>query len=133
MLFEGDDLGRWLARQREASTWVQLSTEQQERLSQLGVRPLEAPAPASAATRSTKGSGKAQQAFQRGVQALAQWRDREGKRPVPRGASEEIVVDGEAEPVVVRLGVWISNTRARRDKLTHEQRDALRELGVEWA
>ncbi|MFE8956630.1 MULTISPECIES: helicase associated domain-containing protein [Streptomyces] len=38
----GDDLGRWLARQREASTWAQLSTEQRERLSRLGVRPLEA-------------------------------------------------------------------------------------------
>jgi hypothetical protein len=55
VLFEGDDLGRWLARQREASTWAQLSTEQQERLSQLGVTPLEAPSPAPAATRSTKG------------------------------------------------------------------------------
>ncbi|MFE2296406.1 Helicase associated domain protein [Streptomyces sp. NPDC059452] len=133
VLFEGDDLGRWLARQREASTWAQLSTEQQERLSQLGVTPLEAPSPAPAATRATKGTGKAQQAFQRGVQALAQWRDREGKRPVPRGASEEIAVDGEAEPVVVRLGVWISNTRARRDKLSAEQLAALAALGVDWA
>ncbi|WP_415925728.1 Helicase associated domain protein [Streptomyces scabiei] len=134
VLFEGDDLGRWLARQREASTWAQLSTEQQERLSQLGVTPLEAPSPAPAATRSTKSPSKAQQAFQRGVQALAQWVEREGAhRPVPRGASEEIAVDGEAEPVTVKLGVWVSNTRARRDKLSAEQLAALAALGVDWA
>jgi hypothetical protein len=134
VLFEGDDLGRWLARQREASTWAQLSTEQQERLSQLGVQPLEAPSPTPSATRSTKGPSKAQQAFQRGLAALAQWVEREGTdRPVPRGASVEIAVDGETEPVTVKLGVWVSNTRARRDKLTHEQQAALRELGVEWA
>ncbi|MFC9588718.1 hypothetical protein ACFTUC_02725 [Streptomyces sp. NPDC056944] len=47
--------------------------------------------------------------------------------------AEPIAVDGEAEPVVVKLGVWISNTTSRRDKLDQEQLDALRELGVEWA
>jgi hypothetical protein len=35
--------------------------------------------------------------------------------------------------VVVKLSVWTSNTRARRDKLTGEQVQALRELGMEWA
>lgn len=66
--------------------------------------------------------------------ALAQWVEREGAdRPVPRGHSEEIAIDGEAEPVVVRLGVWVSNTKSRRDKLTQEQRAALAELGMEWA
>jgi hypothetical protein len=44
----------------------------------------------------------------------------------------EVAVDGEAEPVSVRLGVWVSNTRARRDKLSAEQLEALRELGREW-
>jgi hypothetical protein len=52
---------------------------------------------------------------------------------VPRGHSEQITVDGKAEPVAVRLGVWVSNTKSRRDKITQEQLDALRELGVEWA
>ncbi|MFF2478786.1 Helicase associated domain protein [Streptomyces sp. NPDC058066] len=133
VLFEGDDIGRWLARQREASTWAQLSTEQQQRLSQLGVTPLEAPSRAPAAKRS-KGPSKAEQAFQRGLTALAQWIQREGAgRPVPRGHSEQITVDGETEPVVVKLGVWVSNTKTRRDKLTQEQRTALAELGVEWA
>ncbi|WP_329524603.1 DEAD/DEAH box helicase [Streptomyces griseoaurantiacus] len=133
VLFEGDDIGRWLTRQREASTWTQLSAEQQERLTALGVQPLEAPSPAPAAPRSTKGPSKAKQSFQRGLAALAQWVEREGThRPVPRSHAEEIAVDGEADPVIIKLGVWVSNTRARRDKLTAEQLDALRKLGVEW-
>lgn len=134
VLFEGDDLGRWIQRQRQPSTWAQLSTEQQQRLSPLGVTPVQAPSPAPAATRSTKGPSKAQQAFQRGLAALAQWVEREGAhRPVPRGHSEQIAVDGETEPVAVRLGVWVSNTKTRRDKLTAEQLAALQALGVEWA
>lgn len=32
-----------------------------------------------------------------------------------------------------KLGIWYSNTKQRRDKLTAQQLDALRELGVEWA
>ncbi|MER5717563.1 Helicase associated domain protein [Streptomyces sp. NPDC002132] len=134
VLFEGDDIGRWLTRQREASTWTQLSAEQQERLTALGVTPVERPAPAPAAPRSTKGPSKAKQSFQRGLAALAQWVEREGAdRPVPRGHAEEIAVDGEADPVIIKLGVWVSNTRARRDKLTAEQLNALRGLGMEWA
>lgn len=79
-------------------------------------------------------TGKAQQAFQRGLAALAQWVEREGAhRPVPRGQAEEIAVDGETEPVIVKLGVWTSNVRSRRDKLTQEQLGSLRKLGVEWA
>ncbi|WP_055637198.1 DEAD/DEAH box helicase [Streptomyces griseoruber] len=134
VLMDGDDLGRWLERQKQPGTWAQLSTEQQERLSQLGVQPLEAPSPAPAATRTAKGPSKAEQAFQRGLAALAQWVEREGAdRPTPRGHSEQIMVDGEAEPVVVKLGVWNSNTRARWDKLTSDQQAALAALGVPWA
>ncbi|MFJ6907077.1 DEAD/DEAH box helicase [Streptomyces griseoluteus] len=134
VLFEGDDLGRWLQRQRKPGTWVQLSSEQQERLTQLGVKPLEATPAAPVAGRATKGPNKAQQAFQRGLAALTQWVGREGVHwPVPRGHSEEITVDGEAAPVPVKLGVWVSNTKSRRDKLSAAQLDALRELGVEWA
>ncbi|MCF2434316.1 helicase associated domain-containing protein [Streptomyces thinghirensis] len=33
----------------------------------------------------------------------------------------------------MKLGVWISNTKMRRDKLTVEQLAALAELGLEWA
>ncbi|MCC5036998.1 Helicase associated domain protein [Streptomyces sp. WAC 00631] len=133
VLFEGDDLGKWIARQKQPGSWAQLSTEQQDRLSKLGVKPDQAPPATPAAARATKGPTKAQQAFQRGLTALAQWVEREGDRPVPRGHSEEIGVDGQEEPVPVKLGVWISNTRARRDKLTQEQCDALRKLGMNWA
>ncbi|CAL9677184.1 hypothetical protein SUDANB178_07889 (plasmid) [Streptomyces sp. enrichment culture] len=58
---------------------------------------------------------------------------REGDRPVPRGHAEQITVEGEEEPVTVKLGVWVSNTKQRRDKLAQEQLTALRELGVNWA
>ncbi|MGW4049117.1 Helicase associated domain protein [Streptomyces sp. NPDC004721] len=133
VLMDGDDLGKWLQRQKQPSTWAQLSTEQQERLSRLGVKPTEAPSPTPAAGHA-KGPSKAQQAFQRGLAALTQWVEREGAhRPVPRSHAEKIVVAGETAPVVVKLGVWVSNTRARQGKLTAEQLDALRELGMEWA
>ncbi|MFF3891280.1 Helicase associated domain protein [Streptomyces sp. NPDC001914] len=128
VLFEGDDLGKWLERQKNPGTWTQLSTEQQERLAALGVQPSEAPSPAPAATRTTKGPGKAQQAFQRGLAALAQWIEREGHRPVPRKAVETLPDGTET-----KLGIWYSNTKARRDKLTEEQLFSLRKLGVEWA
>ncbi|MDX3673339.1 DEAD/DEAH box helicase [Streptomyces europaeiscabiei] len=123
--FEGDDLGRWL--QRQTRDWSQLTKEQQRRLSALGITPAEQPAPATAA----KGTGKAS-AFQRGLAALAQWIQREGThKAVPRGHIETVVVDGQEHQH--KLGVWISNTKTRRDKLTHDQRTALRELGMQWA
>ncbi|MER7236422.1 helicase associated domain-containing protein, partial [Streptomyces olivaceus] len=133
VLFEGDDLGKWLQQQKQPGTWARLLTEQQERLSELGVKPLEAPYAAPAADRTAKGPSKAQQAFQRGLAALAQWVEREGHRPVPRGHAEEIAVDGEAKPVPVKLGVWLSNTKSRRDKLAAEQLAALAALGMDWA
>ncbi|REH18389.1 Helicase associated domain-containing protein [Streptomyces sp. 2114.2] len=134
VLFEGDDLGKWLQRQKNPGTWAQLLPEQQERLSKLGVQPAQAPSLAPAAARATKGPSKAQAAFQRGLAALTQWVEREGAdRPVPRGHSEQIEADGAVEPVTVKLGVWVSNTRSRRDKLAQDQLAVLRELGMEWA
>lgn len=133
VLMDGDDIGKWLQQQAQPAIWARLLPEQQERLSQLGVTPAEAPSPAPASKGATKGQGKAQQAFQRGLTALTQWVEREGNRPVPRGHSEQITVYGETESVAVKLGVWISNTRTRRHKLAQDQLAALRELGVEWA
>lgn len=54
-------------------------------------------------------------------------------RPVPRGHAEEIAVHGEEEPVVVKLDVWVSNTKSRRDQLTADQLESLRKLGIAWA
>ncbi|WP_331732900.1 Helicase associated domain protein [Streptomyces sp. NBC_01718] len=131
VLFEGDDIGRWLARQTR--DWVQLAEEQQERLTALGVKPTERPSPAPA-TKAATGPSKTSAAFQKGVQALAQYIAREGtSTPVPRGHTEEITVEGAAAPVPVKLGIWITNQKQRRHTLTVEQRVALAELGVEWA
>ncbi|MGY3685063.1 helicase [Streptomyces sp. NBC_00654] len=33
----------------------------------------------------------------------------------------------------MKLGVCISNTKSRRDRLTQEQREVLAGLGMEWA
>jgi hypothetical protein len=55
VLMDGDDIGRWLERQKQPGTWAQLSAEQQERLTVLGVKPLEAPSPATAAGRAARG------------------------------------------------------------------------------
>ncbi|MEU5930779.1 Helicase associated domain protein [Streptomyces antimycoticus] len=129
VLFEGDDLGRWL--QQQATNWTDLSEEQQRRLTKLGVTP--AQRPASAAENGRKAAGKLSAAFQRNVAALAQFIAREGHHRVPRGHMEEITVDGQDTPVRVRLGVFTSNSKSRRDKLTAAQRAALAELGVEWA
>ncbi|MFF5092105.1 DEAD/DEAH box helicase [Streptomyces niveus] len=134
VLFEGDDLGTWRWRQQEVGTWAQLLPEQRERLTALGIKPAETPPPAPTATSGTKGQSKAEQAFQRGLTALTQWIEREGAdRPVPRSHNEQITIDSKTEPVPVRLGVWITNTKQRRDRLAQEQLDALRKLGVGWA
>ncbi|WP_406320184.1 helicase associated domain-containing protein [Streptomyces sp. NBC_01637] len=122
VLFEGDDLGKWLERQKQPGAWAQLLPEQQERLSALGVRPAERPIPAAKAA---KGGGQ-------GVSGLPARRGSPGAVHRTGGHSEEITVDGETEPVSVRLGVFMSNTKARRDKLSEPQRAALAELGVEW-
>ncbi|MFF3653612.1 Helicase associated domain protein [Streptomyces sp. NPDC002181] len=134
VVFDGDDIGRWLQQQKQPANWACLLPEQQARLTKLGVEPDQAPPPAPTASRGAKGPSKAQQAFQRGLTALTQWVEREGAdRPVPRAHGEEIAVEGEAEPVVVKLGVWISNTKTRRNKLTADQHAALAQLGVDWA
>ncbi|CAL9328033.1 hypothetical protein SUDANB178_07621 [Streptomyces sp. enrichment culture] len=96
--------------------------------------PAELPAaPAETAKGPVKAGSKTEAAFQRGLAALTQWVEKEGKRPVPRNTVIEITVDGEAEPVPVKLGVWLSNTKQRRDRLTAEQRAALAALGMNWA
>lgn len=51
--------------------------------------------------------------------------------PVPRGPVVDVLVDGETEPV--KLGVWLSNTKSRRDKLTPEQLAALAGMWLEWS
>lgn len=128
--FNGDDLGAFIARQTR--DWAQLSDEQQQRLTTLGIRPAPVLFDTQAPTGTAHASGKAQQAFQRGLTALAQWIEREGTgRPVARGHLERIMFEGQEHEL--KLGVWYANQKQRRDKLAPEQRTALQELGIEWA
>lgn len=66
-----------------------------------------------------------------GLQALTQYIARKGAAVVRRPHCETIVIDGEEHELA--LGIWVANQKQRRDKLTEAQRDALSELGVDWA
>jgi hypothetical protein len=79
VLFEGDVLGRWL--ERQAGNWAQLATDQQQRLSALGVEPTERCSPAPSRKSAAGGPTKASAAFQRGMAALTQYIQREGTTP----------------------------------------------------
>ncbi|MGA5473836.1 Helicase associated domain protein [Streptomyces arboris] len=138
VVMDGDDIGAWRWKQQNAGVQAQLMPEQRERLAKLGIPIAELPSPAPATAHTTKakakGPSRAQEAFQRGLAALTQWVEREGAdRPVPRGAVVEIAVDGETEPVPVKLGVWVSNTKSRKDRLDTDQLTALAKLGMDWA
>ncbi|MEV8311901.1 helicase associated domain-containing protein [Streptomyces flavidovirens] len=124
--WRGDDIGRWLTRQQR--DWAGLNTEQQRRLSELGVKPAVRPQKASAGTSAKAGAAKGSEAFTRGVAALQQYIAREARTVVPRGHTERLE-DG----TVVRLGVWLSNIKNRRDRLSEQQLAALAQLGLEWA
>ncbi|MDX3538124.1 helicase associated domain-containing protein [Streptomyces sp. MB09-01] len=122
----GEDVGRWLATQRR--NWDRLNEEQQRRLATLGVTkaPQARRAPAKATGPRTGG-----EAFQKGIHALQQYIARTGTVTAPRSHVEAVVIDGEEH--AVRLGIWLSNTKSRREKLDQAQRAALAELGVDWA
>ncbi|MCK7628154.1 Helicase associated domain protein [Streptomyces sp. RS10V-4] len=124
----GQDIGTWLHAQRQG--WEQLSEEQRERLAELGVEALptvEKEAPVKAA-KARKGVSAA---FERGIAALAQYKHREGHVKVPRAHTETVVVDDQEH--TVKLGVFLSNSKSRRGKLTAGKLAALAEHGLEWA
>ncbi|MFH8534759.1 helicase associated domain-containing protein [Streptomyces tendae] len=126
----GMDVGRWLATQRE--DWPLLREGQRARLAGMGVEPAERPLPAQAgaggAAVGGKPSGGRSAAFERGVAALAQYKARTGSVTVSRGHTERLE-DGTE----VRLGVFLSNTRSRRSKLTADKLQQLADLGLAWA
>jgi hypothetical protein len=53
--------------------------------------------------------------------------------PLARQAVEEVLVGGVEVPKGLLFGVWITNTKTRRAKLTPEQRRVLADLGLGWA
>lgn len=121
----GMDVGKWLARQRTPKVWEALSGGQRERLEQLGIKPpaqeLEA-VPVKAPTTPLS-------AFERGMAALAQYQARTGTLgPVSRSHIERLEDGSE-----VRLGVFLSNSKSRRTKLTADKLQALAALGLQWA
>ncbi|WP_199846860.1 helicase associated domain-containing protein, partial [Streptomyces sp. WAC00288] len=119
----GMDVGKWLARQREHTVWAGLAPGQRERLEQLGITAL--PAPKDTPAKACKGGLGA---FDRGVEALRQYKARTGSLTVPR-AHVETLPDG----IQVKLGVWLTNTKTRRAKLTADKKKVLAELGLDWA
>nr|WTB11954.1 Helicase associated domain protein [Streptomyces antimycoticus]WTB12180.1 Helicase associated domain protein [Streptomyces antimycoticus] len=119
--FGDPDVDTWVTAQRES--WEQLSDGQRERLVQLGIEPLPPEPEAPAKPPKTALGG-----FERGVVALAQYKARTGSVKAPRGHVERL--EGGVE---VKLGVFLSNTKSRRAKLTAEQLRALAGLGLDWA
>jgi hypothetical protein len=119
----GMDVGRWLQRNRAHGVWQGLIDGQRELLEAIGVTPLppeqETPAepPKSASS-----------AFDQGIAALTQYKTRTGSVKVPRGHVEQLE-DGTE----VKLGVFLSNSRSRRGKLTPDKLAALAESGLHWA
>ncbi|GAA1252327.1 DEAD/DEAH box helicase [Streptomyces aureus] len=120
----GMDIGKWLARQRKPEVWTALTDGQRKRLQAVGLVPhaVEPQAPAKPATTAVVS------AFERGVAALAQYKARTGSLTVPRGHVERLE-DGTE----VRLGVFLSNSKSRRTKLTEDKLAALANLGLHWA
>ncbi|MCX5589601.1 DEAD/DEAH box helicase [Streptomyces erythrochromogenes] len=119
----GMDIGKWLARQQTPAVWQTLTDRQRERLEAIGVAPA-APEPEAPAKPSTAPVN----AFERGVAALAQYKARTGSVTVPRGHVERLE-DGTE----VKLGVFLSNTKSRRGKLTADRLASLAALGLQWA
>ncbi|MEV6574199.1 helicase associated domain-containing protein [Streptomyces sp. NPDC051577] len=73
------------------------------------------------------GTGKDGRAFQKGLEALAQYVAREGR--LPGRSIVQVLADGTEH----RTGVWLANQRQRRDRLDTGQSTALAALGVQWA
>ena len=120
----GEDVGAWLERQRTG--WSELDEGQKKLLEDLGVQP---------AKRQRKPRGERRshaETFTFNLAAATQYREREGHLTVPRKHIETVTGEDGVEQQV-RLGVWLSNQRARRDKLTAERVTALDALGIRWS
>ncbi|MFI5766845.1 Helicase associated domain protein [Streptomyces sp. NPDC051563] len=124
----GEDIGRWLATQR--LNWNGLSDEQQRRLGKLGVKKAARARKTTAKAPGTSTSGPSAAAFQTGIQALTQYRKREGEDGgLPGRGHVERLPGGSLH----RTGVWIVNQKQRRARLDAAQLAALAQLGVGWA
>ncbi|MFF4433834.1 Helicase associated domain protein [Streptomyces sp. NPDC001513] len=125
----GEDVGRWLAAQRR--NWDQLNKEQQRRLGEHGVKKAPRARRTAAKTAAASGPREGGEAFQKGLAALQQYTARTGSVTVPRSHVEAVVIDGQEH--AVKLGIWLTNTKTRRDKLDQTQLTALTDAGIHWA
>ncbi|WP_327173829.1 Helicase associated domain protein [Streptomyces sp. NBC_01335] len=121
----GCDVGTWVAAQRQPSTWAALTDQQRDRLEQLGIRhaPAVAPETAEAPARVS--------AFEKGLAAVAQYQAREGHLTIPRTHIETVVIGDQEHQI--RAGVFLTNQKSRRTKLTTDKLTALAALGLNWA
>lgn len=118
--FEGEQLGRWVRAQRAG--WSELDPEQRDLLAAIGIEEDQELAAARAAA-AAKPKVSRTDRFAQGLAALAQFVQREGHAKVPRTHKTN---EG------LSLGTWLNNQKARRDKLSQEQRGQLEALGVAW-
>ncbi|MFD9004838.1 Helicase associated domain protein [Streptomyces sp. NPDC059582] len=118
----GMDVGKWVQKNRQPGVWQGLADGQRERLQTLGIVPLPLQKAPSKAFKDASG------AFERGMAALAQYEARTGTVTVPRTHVERL-----SDGTEVKLGIWLSNTKSRRAKLTAARLSALAALGLEWA
>ncbi|MER5503558.1 Helicase associated domain protein [Streptomyces sp. NPDC002561] len=131
VVVQGEDLGRWVAAQRDEEVWGRLVPAQQVLLEHLGVEP--------AAERAVAGRGHDAK-WALGLAAARAFHAREGHLRVPRKHVEHLAAEpaasdrqgGAGKAVVVRLGTWVDNARRRGDKLTEERRADLDALGMRW-
>ncbi|MBT2479571.1 DEAD/DEAH box helicase [Streptomyces sp. ISL-94] len=121
----GENVGRWLTSQRR--NWDRLNEEQRRRLGELGVKKAVRARKAAAKAAPTSGPGKGGEAFQKGLEALAQYIAQEGG--LPGRAVVQVLPDGSEH----RTGIWIGNQKQRRDRLDAAQLAALADLGMDWA
>ncbi|MDQ0305533.1 superfamily II DNA or RNA helicase [Kitasatospora herbaricolor] len=136
-VFEGEQLGRWVLAQRAG--WPGLEDDQRDLLAAIGIEAdLELVAAKEAAEAKPKVSRMDR--FEQGLMALAAFVEREGHTRVPRAHKEVLEAverpdgSGEVEAgVIVSLGAWVNNQKARRAKLTPGQLAQLAEHGLQWA
>ncbi|MFE3476354.1 helicase associated domain-containing protein [Streptomyces bacillaris] len=119
----GVDVGAWTAEQTTPAIWDNLLPEQQTRLQALGLKPTAPTSPEP-----TKKSG----AFELGITALTQYAQREGHLRIPRQHTETVVAD-DGQEHQVKAGIFLSNHKSRRAKLSSEKRGAFAVLGLDWA
>ncbi|WP_411848851.1 DEAD/DEAH box helicase [Streptomyces mobaraensis] len=135
LMVDGEDVGAWIAEQH--LSWQGLSAGQRERLAVLGIR-VPAGELETAALPALEAAGAVvlpatATPWERGTAALRQYKAREGHVRVPRAHRETIRIDHGDDGLReehVRLGIWRSNTRSRRDRLTDTQRQEAQRLGL---